>query len=84
MVLCRNNAILLDPLFQVFQFLFEARALCPSLIDADISSIPKKWNVLDECYSYRPISVLNLDMKLLAKVLALRLEKILPNIITND
>ena len=67
----------------MFQFSFEAGSLPPSLMEANISLVPKKGKTPEECSSYRPI-VLNLDMKLLAKVLALRMEKILPNTITND
>ncbi|KAF7653218.1 hypothetical protein LDENG_00086010, partial [Lucifuga dentata] len=37
-----------------------------------------------ECSSYRPISVLDLDLKLIAKILASRLGKILPSIINSD
>ena len=37
-----------------------------------------------ECASYRPVSLLNVDAKILAKVLASRLENILPSIISED
>ena len=36
------------------------------------------------CESYRPISLLNVDVKIFAKVLALRLERFLPQIISPD
>lgn len=36
------------------------------------------------CRSYRPISLLNVDVKILAKILALRLGTILPSIISTD
>lgn len=37
-----------------------------------------------ECSSYRPISLLNVDVKILAKVLTRRLENILPSVICED
>lgn len=43
----------------------------------------KDKNLLD-CSSFRPISLLNVDYKIAAKVLALRLERILPKIINPD
>lgn len=59
-------------------------ALPPSLMEANISLVLKKDKPPEECSSYRPISVLNIDLKILAKILASRLEAILPSIINND
>lgn len=42
-----------------------------------------KKNTL-ECSSFRPLSLLNIDYKIVAKVLARRLENILPKIIDPD
>ena len=39
---------------------------------------------LVDCASYRPISLLNNDVKILAKVLARRLEDVLPSVISPD
>lgn len=60
------------------------RCLPRSLTEANISLILKKGKADDECASYRPISLLNADLKLLSKTLALCLETILPCIINND
>lgn len=49
---------------------FEKGVLPPSMMEANISLVHKKSKPADECSSYRPISVLNIDSKLLAKVLA--------------
>lgn len=53
-------------------------------MEANISLVLKKGKPVEEYSSYRPISVLNLDTKLLARVLASRLENVLPASITND
>lgn len=59
-------------------------ALPESLNQACITLLPKKDKNPLECGSYRPISLLNSDYKILAKVLAGRLEKVLPNIVSHD
>lgn len=53
-----------------------------SLKEASIALILKKNP--SHCVSYHPISLLNVDVKILAKVLALRLERFLPQIISPD
>ena len=49
-----------------------------------ISLIPKEGKDKLECGNYRPISVLNQDYKMFTHVLAKRLEKIFPRIISLD
>lgn len=78
------SKILTSPLHKMLLSSFEAGTLPPSLMEANISLILKKGKPPEECASYRPISVLNLDLKILAKVLAVRLEPILPSIVEND
>lgn len=56
----------------------------PSLNEACITLIAKKGRDPTDCASYRPISLLNTDVKILAKVLAHRLEDTLPSIIATD
>lgn len=51
---------------------------------AVISLILKKDKNPLECSSFRPISLLNTDAKVLAKVLARRLEEALPSVISPD
>lgn len=51
---------------------------------ASICLIPKKDKDPQECASYRPISLLNTDYKILAKILARRLETVLPQVIKPD
>lgn len=55
-----------------------------TLTQASISLILKRDKNPDECGSWRPISLLNSDVKLLAKVLASRLDPCLPKIISED
>ena len=59
-------------------------SLPPSMKEAVITFIAKKGKDPVDCASYRPISLLNTDAKILAKVLALRLDEALPHIITTD
>lgn len=53
-------------------------------MEANISLVLKKGKPLERCSSYRPVSVLNLSLKIIAKVLASRLEKFLPSIAVID
>lgn len=63
-------SILSGPLHEMILHSFEKGVLPPSMMEANISLVHKKSKPADECSSYRPISVLNIDSKLLAKVLA--------------
>jgi len=60
------------------------KELPKTLREANITLILKRGKNPDLCSSYRPIALLNVDRKLLSKILALRLEKILPTIIGID
>lgn len=68
----------------MFQSSFVAGTLPPSLMEANISLVLKKGKPPEDCASYRPVSALNLDLKILAKVLASYLETILPSVVKND
>lgn len=78
------TSLMVKPLLNVFNHSLETGALPKTLTEANISLILKRDKPGDECSSYRPISLLNIDFKILSKTLALRLEKILPHIINND
>lgn len=53
----------------------------PTGREAMIKVLPKKGRDTELTSSYRPISLLNTDAKLLAKILAKRLENIIPTLI---
>ncbi len=63
---------------------FRHGSLLPSLTQATISLILKKDKDPTLCTSYRPISLLCNEHKILAKVLAKRMETVLPLIISED
>lgn len=58
--------------------------LPPTFYLENISLIHKKYEDLLDPRSYRPVSLLNVDYKMLVKLLAARLEGILPNVISQD
>ena len=51
---------------------------------AIISLLRKKGKPPDDCSSYRPLSLLNCEVKLYAKVLATRLERYMPHLVHHD
>lgn len=75
---------LVEPLLSALGQSFEDGTLPSSAYEACISLIHKKGRPADECASFRPISLLNLDRKLLAKILATRLEIVMPQLVSAD
>ena len=78
------SGILAPLLLNVYNESMEHGFLPTTLTQASISLLLKKGKDPTNCGSYRPISLLNVDVKILAKILALRLEAILPDIISED
>ena len=68
----------------MFNESLSSEALPPTLRQAAITLIPKKGKDPLQCASYRPMSLLNGDYKILSKILAARLEKLVPQIISTD
>lgn len=64
----------------MFNEFLSSRQLPPTLQQAAITLIPKKDPL--QCASYHPISLLNVDYKILSKILVVRLEKLVPQIIS--
>ena len=71
-------------LLDVYNESFLSGSLPHTFMEASISLLLKKDKDPTSCASYRPLSLLNVDMKILAKLLALRLENVLPEIISQD
>ncbi|XDV14300.1 hypothetical protein PO909_002470 [Leuciscus waleckii] len=78
------SASLAPVLKDMYNEAFHQRCLPDTLSKATISLIPKKGKDPLLCGSYRPISILNVDLKILAKVLALRLQRLMPSISSLD
>ncbi|KAF7643269.1 hypothetical protein LDENG_00242520 [Lucifuga dentata] len=76
--------ILAPVLTQIYSESFLVGQLPPIVNQAVISIILKKGKDPLNPASYRPISLAGVDYKILIKVLAMRLENILPNIIHSD
>ena len=71
-------------LLEMFTESYRSGTLPHTLNQACISLLLKKGKDPLSCGSYRPISLLNADFKLLSKLLARRLEVALPSIISLD
>ena len=67
-----------------FHFAFQTGSLSISQRRGVISLIPKKDKDKSLLENLRPISLLNVDYKILTKVIAKRIEKVLPTIINPD
>lgn len=71
-------------LLQVFDSAREKSRLATSIREALVVLIPKSGKDTKECNSYRPISLMNVDTKILAKVLAGRLQEVILKCINAD
>ena len=73
--------LLKGPLRDALNSLSTPRNVTPDLLSAHITVLAKPGKDPTDCASYRPISLLNLDLKLFAKILATRLNPLLPGIV---
>ncbi|XP_072009068.1 ATP synthase subunit C lysine N-methyltransferase isoform X1 [Engystomops pustulosus] len=78
------GGILLPKLLKVFEESFEKGDLPRSMKEAIIVVIPKEGKDPQVPESYRPISLLSTDVKILAKTLSNRLIRVIPSIIHSD
>lgn len=78
------NEILVPKLYELFMHIFKSGSLPKSMSEAFIVLIPKPGKDPSLPESYRPISLLQLVIKILAKVLAFRLNKVILSLIHPD
>ncbi len=71
-------------LLEMFNHSFRQNHLPRTLTEASISLLLKPGKDPLDCGSYRPISLLNVDVKILAKLLASRLDNVISQIISME
>ena len=71
-------------LLLLFNEILESECMPPSMSRAIISLLPKPGKDPALMGNHRPLSLLNCDYKILAKILALRLEKVVPSVVHLD
>lgn len=75
---------ILTPLTNMIREAFQKETLPKTLELATITLLPKPGKDPQKCSNYRPLSLLNSDYKILSKIIAQRLEKVVPKIINTD
>ncbi|KAJ1142759.1 hypothetical protein NDU88_009072, partial [Pleurodeles waltl] len=76
--------ILAPRLLAVYSEALETGSLPASLREALIVTILKPGKDPTRCDSYRPLSMINIDNKILAKMIAARLQPLLPRLVLPD
>lgn len=71
-------------LLEVFSEAYEMGTLSPSMKEALIVTLLKPDKVPNRCESYRPLSMINIDTKIMAKIIANRLQPLVPNLVLPD
>lgn len=78
------SQILVSQMCKYFNSLTRGNCIPPEALLAHISVIPKEGKDPTTPQSYRPISLLNTDVKILAKILANRLKHLIPQVVHLD
>ena len=82
---CKSFSYLLVPhLTQLYNSFEHTRSVTPSMTQTNFTLIVKAGKDPKICASYRPIVHLNIDVKIYSKILANRLERIVPLLIHPD
>uniref|UniRef100_A0A8C8E244 Reverse transcriptase domain-containing protein n=1 Tax=Oryzias sinensis TaxID=183150 RepID=A0A8C8E244_9TELE len=76
--------VLTPLLLDAYRYAQENKTMAPSWSDATIVVIHKEGKDSTDCNSYRPLSMLNGDLRILTAILAKRLNKIITQIIHPD
>ena len=71
-------------LFESFEYAFEHGILSIEQRRAILTLLPKGDKDIRFLKNWRPLSILNTDYKIIAKLLAMRLQKVIPNLINTD
>ena len=81
-----NNCVIAEWLHAVFNYSFHTGLLPEHMRQSQIRLLYKKDTEHDKRYpkNYRPIALLNVDYKILSKVLATKLKTFLPKIVSED
>lgn len=79
-----HASMLAPQMAAVFTHCLEQGSLPPSMAHAHVILIPKTSKDPKSCASYRPIGLLNNDLKILTKLLTARLNPLLPSLIDSD
>ena len=73
-----------DLVFQSFNHSFESQKLSSFQRMGILNLLPKKDKDLRHLANWRPVSLLNTDYKILTKLLAMRLQKVIPSLVNSD